>query len=395
MKILHISDCHLGGWKNQKLEELNFEAFRYALSIGIKRKVDAVIISGDLFDTPLPSLKTITECMEELKKLKDNGIKIYAISGSHDVTSGIGAITLLEAAGIIKNIDFRKSNDIDYFIDGDLFIIGLSGKKLGKEIYDVKELRNFLEKNKQKFIDKKKILVIHSAIDGLVELPIEAIRIDEMPPYFDYYALGHIHIKKIFNKGKKVYAYPGPTFPNNFEELEKLNGIGGAIIINLDENKIEEINIDVCEIISLKFNADNKNPFSLTQEIMEKLKKLDISNKIITVRIEGKLKDGSPGQVDFTKINELAEKKGAILLKNTIKLTSKEFEVKDIDIDLEGSLREIEKKFISEFDNKETISKLITLLDTDKKEGETNFTFEERLLKKLNEHEKELMDSLK
>ncbi len=393
MRFLHISDCHLGGWKNEKLEDLNFKAFSQIIDEGIKNNIEAIIIAGDFFDIPIPSPKIFVKVVKKLKEVANKGIKIYAIEGSHDTANDVGIINFLEAAEIIKNVDFKKNNSIDYFIDNDVFIIGLSGKKRGKEVYEIKELKEFLERNKERFIDKKKILVVHSNIQELSEIPGESLSIKDLPNYFDYYALGHIHDKKILKKSNKIYLYPGPIFPTNFEEFERLKGSG--FVVDLEKNELKEIQSNVCDVLNLKINANKKNPFSLTEEIIEELKKNEIKNKVITLRIEGTMEKGTLGQIDFARINEIVEKNNSILLRNTSKLNSKEFEVKEFEEALNYDLNAIEKEFVKKFENSDIIFDLIDLLSVEKLEGETNIKFEERLLREIKKKEDSILEKLK
>jgi DNA repair exonuclease SbcCD nuclease subunit len=393
MRFLHISDCHLGGWKNEKLEELNFRAFCHALDEGIKNDIDAIIIAGDFFDIPIPSPKIFVKVVKKLKEVVNRGVKIYAIEGSHDVANEFGIINFLEAAEIIKNVDFRKSNDINYFIDGDLFIVGLAGKKRGKEVYEIEQLKEFLEKHREKFVEKKKILVIHSNIQEISDIPGESISINSLPNYFDYYALGHIHEKKILKKSNRTYLYPGPIFPTNFEEFERIKG-GSGFIVDLEKKELREIPINVCDVLNIKINANRKNPFSLTEEILEELKKNDIKDKVITLRIEGTMEKGSTGQIDFARINEIVENYGSILLRNTSKLHSKEFEIKEIE-PLNYDINNIEREFIKKLPNYEIIFELMDLLDKEKIEGETNAKFEERILGEIKKKEDAILEKLK
>jgi DNA repair exonuclease SbcCD nuclease subunit len=57
MKFAHLSDVHLGSWKQPEMQELNFDSFRKALDIIIKERLDFVLISGDLFDMLILQLK--------------------------------------------------------------------------------------------------------------------------------------------------------------------------------------------------------------------------------------------------------------------------------------------------------------------------------------------------
>ena len=59
VKFAHIADVHLGGWKQQPLQDLNFKSFEIALEISIKEKVNFVLIAGDLFDTAYPPIETL------------------------------------------------------------------------------------------------------------------------------------------------------------------------------------------------------------------------------------------------------------------------------------------------------------------------------------------------
>jgi len=389
MKVLHIADCHLGGWRNEKLEELNLKAFEKALDLAVEKNAYAVLISGDLFDVPLPSLRIVIRAMEKMKAIKDKGIKIYAIAGSHDVsTSNVGIINLFESAKIIKNVDFRKSNDIDYFIEDGLFIIGVSGTRKAREINDIIELKKFLENNTSKIKDKKKILLFHSTVKELTDdLPIESISIDELPD-FDYYAFGHIHINRFIEKKGRFYSYPGPTFPNNFDEIERLKH-GNCFIAELGK-KIENLPIKIVEIENMRFSADNKTPFALTQEIINKIENTNLENKLITLRIEGALSEGRTSQIEFDKISQAFEKKNVFaFLKNTSKLNSKDFDVNsDFDMHIEN-IEKMEHDFINKLEIKEKnlVIDLIKSFDKEKIDGETNLVFEDRLIKELKNKE--------
>ena len=84
MKFAHITDCHLGGWRQPELQELNTEHFRKAIDTCIEEEVEFILFTGDLFDSAFPPIETLKETFAEFKKIKDAGIKSYMIAGSHD-----------------------------------------------------------------------------------------------------------------------------------------------------------------------------------------------------------------------------------------------------------------------------------------------------------------------
>jgi len=84
MKFAHIGDCHLGGWRQPELKELNFKHFQEAIRRCIKEKVDFILVAGDLFDSPYPPIDTLKQTFEEFRKIKEANISVFLIAGSHD-----------------------------------------------------------------------------------------------------------------------------------------------------------------------------------------------------------------------------------------------------------------------------------------------------------------------
>ena len=59
VRFAHISDVHLGGWKQQPLQDLNFQSFQKAIGICIEKRLDFILISGDLFDSAYPGIEIL------------------------------------------------------------------------------------------------------------------------------------------------------------------------------------------------------------------------------------------------------------------------------------------------------------------------------------------------
>ena len=69
IKFAHISDVHLGAWRNENLNILGYEAFTKAIDKILIEKVDFVIISGDLYDISNPKVDVIDVAVQEIKRL--------------------------------------------------------------------------------------------------------------------------------------------------------------------------------------------------------------------------------------------------------------------------------------------------------------------------------------
>src|SRR3989338_9089193 len=232
MKFAHLGDCHLGGWRQPELRALNFQSFQLALSKCIKEKVNFILIAGDLFDSAYPSIETLKSTFREFRKLKEEGIPVFLIAGSHDYSaSGKTFLDVLEKAGFCKNVAVFEERGENIILQPTIYknvaIYGYPGKKSSLEIDEIPRIK--LQDSPGLF----KILMLHTAIRRAVPNPkINAVE-DTKLPQVNYLALGHLHL--YYNKNGRVY--PGPIFPNNLLELEDLQK--GAFCI-FDNGKIEK-----------------------------------------------------------------------------------------------------------------------------------------------------------
>ncbi len=385
MKFAHLADCHIGGWHEPLLKELNLKSFRKAVDSCIEEHVGFVLISGDLFDAALPSIDLLKETAFLLNRLKEYDIQVYLIPGSHDFSfSGKTMLDVLENAGLVTNvIKFESENKLKFTIDKTgTKIVGFYGKKGGLESNEYKILVNQHLESEPGF----KIFLFHSLLNELKSNKfesIEGIPISFLPKNFNYYAGGHPHFvcNKIFNEYGMV-AYPGPIFPNNFQELEDLK-CGGLYIIDYSkELSLKHIKLELIHVSANLINAENKTPKEVEEHIINQVR--DFKNKIVTIRIEGCLKSGKTSDIDFNYIKEKLD--GCYcLLKNTNKLTTKEFE--EIKVDYNEPI-DIESSIIEEYANNSKfkisfIKGLMHGLAKEKLEGERNQDFELRVIKDI------------
>ncbi len=104
MKLLHTADWHLGKKLDQvsRLEE-QMEVLNEICEIADREEVDAILIAGDLFDTPNPSIDAIELFYQTLRRLANNGQRVViGIGGNHDSPDRIEAPDpLARASGIL------------------------------------------------------------------------------------------------------------------------------------------------------------------------------------------------------------------------------------------------------------------------------------------------------
>lgn len=398
VKFAHLSDVHLGSWNNHPdLREYPLKAWEKAVDKCIEEAVDFVIIAGDFFDTSLPSIDVIRKAAVELRRLKENGIAVYVIAGSHDFSpTGKSMLNVLEDAGLLANV--AKMNESN----GKIFLEFTGDKKTGARLCGIVGRRGALERSYFENLDKEienekgmKIFVFHSGIsDHMPENFGAGIPLSLLPKGFDYYASGHIHSPSYDEKSR--VAFPGPLFPADFHELENYDS--GFYIVNLDSNKtppsssgpvsVKRVSAKLCGVCIIKINADRKMPAEIQKEAENAIEKENLEEKILLLKIEGVI-DGKTSDINLKPFIAKAAGKGALSVKKNMKITSKE--LGEILVKEHASTEEMEMEIISANSEKMKVSwlgknetenlitSLMGVLKEEKQEDESSKAYEERI----------------
>lgn len=411
-KFAHITDCHLGSWRNAKLRDLNLAAFEKSISISIKEQVDFILITGDFFDVNVPQLGPVKRAVEILRQARDSGIAVYMIYGSHDFNAvNISMIDILHSAELfIKPTEFQfDSNSVvlKFFIDKKTGakITGISGRKVGldKEIYEKLDRKNL------EMEEGFKIFLLHKGIQEILPLDWnfrDSLPISLLPKGFDYYGGGHIH-KRLENKiDNGVIVYPGPLFGSTFQDLEETakGEKRGFYIVSFDKEILDcrFIEINLAEILYKEIVASKWSSDKLESEITKNISELHVSNKIVLLKVKGKL-IGKRSNIDFGKFSLDISNKGALLsFINTNNLSTDE--TKPIGVHSENKFdieREIFHESLKNFQSESTLSdklkkqinlklignpgedislSLLEILRNDKLENENASTYEDRVI---------------
>jgi len=395
MKFSHLADCHIGSWRDEKLNNLSTEAFTKALDLSVEQKVDFILISGDIFNTSLPAIEKLKTATKKLRKVKDSNIPVYIIPGSHDFSpSGKTMLDVLEYAGLLINVVKGE------VVDNKLKLKFTTDPKTGAKITGLLGKKGSLEKKYYENLDYTnleaekgfKIFMFHTALSELKPKELEKMEsnpVSFLPKNFDYYAGGHVHIVKHANiDSYKNIVYPGPLFPNSFSELEKLKQ-GGFYLYN--NGDIKFISIILHPTISINIEAKYESAAQVYNKILAKIKTINTKDAIVTIRITGELSEGKPGDIDFKSIYNMLES-AYFVMKTTSMLKTKEFEEIKIQADSTDAIElKIIEEHLGQFKalpkelQKELTTALLHILDTEKQEGERIMDFEERIRKEVGE----------
>lgn len=336
MKILHISDTHLGYSAYRKLTEDNINqremdnylSFQKVIDKSLTLKPDIIIHSGDLFDSVRPNNRAITVSINQILRLSKNKIPLLIISGNHEQPK-------LKETGHIFNI-FQHIDNVypifnlkyekyEFNVNGESISIHAIPQTLSKDDY----IKNLNQIN----IDKSKdfnILILHGSVKGIKEFKMNEFNEFIIPhnylkKKFDYIALGHYHK---YTKISDNCQYAGSTEHFSFSEAKDEKGFIEIILeknqINTKFIKIENRTfLDFEPIICSELNLDQ-----IMEAIEKKIKKINPKNKILRIKIE-KIPTAIYRGIDFEKIKNLCKEATHYELKVNIESNTDEKIIKN------------------------------------------------------------------
>ena len=85
LKIIHTADWHLGVRLHKKdLAKDHQLFFDWLISTIKEKKIDVLLVSGDIFDHANPSQEAQALYFDVLYRLKETGCKVILTAGNHD-----------------------------------------------------------------------------------------------------------------------------------------------------------------------------------------------------------------------------------------------------------------------------------------------------------------------
>ena len=107
MRFLHTSDWHLGrSFHREDMLGAQARFVDHLVDTVRSEGVEAVLISGDLYDRALPPVDAVALCDEALRRLRDEKARVVVISGNHDSAQRLGfGSRLMDSAGVHLRTD--------------------------------------------------------------------------------------------------------------------------------------------------------------------------------------------------------------------------------------------------------------------------------------------------
>ena len=301
MKILHLADLHLGKiLQEQSLIEDQKYMLNEIINIIKDENVEAVLISGDIYDRSIPSVEAVNLLDEFLKKLaKELKLKVFIIAGNHDSKERLNfGSKMFEDDGIYIETKYkgnlRKISLNDEFGKLNIFMLPFIKPIEVKQFFD-EDLENNYNTAISKIIGKEKIdtnerniILVHQFITAGTNEPertesevltlggIENVDVSNFNN-FDYVAIGHVH--RAQRIGRDTARYAGTMLKYSFSEV---NDNKSVPIIDIKEKG--NINIKLIPLKPLRDMREIKGPLEklLSKEIYEQGNTEDYIKAIIT-----------------------------------------------------------------------------------------------------------------
>ncbi len=340
MKFAHLSDIHLGFQKHETLQKVEQQVFEKALDECISRKVDFILIPGDMFHVNIPEMRVQKYAFAKFREVYDAGIPVYVVYGSHDFSPvSNSVIDLLAEVGYIIKVTKATSNEdgtisLGFLVDErtGAKIAGLSGLKVGKD-------REWYEKLDRDGLEAEsgfKIFLFHGGISDMktdTGMDGDHMPLSLLPKGFSYYAGGHMH--KWNHQEFPDYThvvYPGTLFAGYHADLEE-NAKGqkrGFVLVDFDEkvNSVDFVELENTQYEIIEVDANNRKADSVNSELVEKTKGIDPADKVVIVKVAGELTSGKTADVDVSGIRDSLNESGSLVVnisKNQLK--SKEYSI--------------------------------------------------------------------
>ena len=212
--FIHCADLHLGepfsharlgskGPWNEQISKATFKAFEKVVDAALENRVDAILISGDVYNSDHHSLAAQMAFGRELYRAAQGGVEVFIVHGNHDPREAWRA-------------DIPMPETVHIFSSDEVEGIPLmkDGEKVAT-VYGISYKTRHTKDNLAKLFHKKEedsfaIGMLHTdaSSEGSTYAPctVEDLKQTGM----DYWALGHVHTRKTLST-KPYIVYPGNT----------------------------------------------------------------------------------------------------------------------------------------------------------------------------------------
>ncbi|HIB37393.1 exonuclease SbcCD subunit D C-terminal domain-containing protein [Mesonia sp.] len=321
MKILHTADWHIGKKLHKHYLYEDFDLFiNWLIKLITEQEIEAVLISGDVFDLANPSAEARKQYYRALLQLRKTNCQLIITGGNHDSPSMLDApkdilneLNVTVIGGMPSKIEEcliplqNKKGEIELIVAAIPFLRDSDLRSIDAEvIYEnrIEAIRKGIEATFTKAANTSKNLypelpvlaMGHLYAAGIESSDSErdiqignqaAFQASQFGTEFSYVALGHIHKPQRVNAQIPTF-YSGSPLPLSFSErkdekrlllIDTENGFEPESIAIPSFRKLIRISGSIAEIRQKLFSLESQG--SLTNLIEVELKEENYDSNLI------------------------------------------------------------------------------------------------------------------
>jgi len=250
VRFIHTSDWHLGrSFHRVGLLDAQARYLDHLVEVVRSEGVDAVLVSGDVYDRALPAPDTVTLLSETVTRLIDAGAAVVLSSGNHDSAIRLGfASELLARAGLHIRTSLESVGTPVMIKDADVYPLpylepSVAAERMGApERTHAAVLRAAMDRVRAQAASRSGCAVVmaHAFVTGGASSASERdISVGGVcavsPDVFagaDYVALGHLHGPQRISE---TVRYCGSPIALSFSEADHHKG---SILVDVSEGNL-------------------------------------------------------------------------------------------------------------------------------------------------------------
>ncbi len=300
IKLVCTADNHLGRYYGkmnvkqlaERRKRLR-DAFAQAVDFAIAKKAHFFLQCGDLFDREAPPPAELTFVAQQFQKLRDANVRIYAISGNHDMpTSSEGATPVRIYDALRAAHVFSKRTEIEFdFVKVDGVTVAIGGIAPDPRLDPNADPLDGVTYTKPQA--DVTLLLLHCGYEACVpkdfaEAVLPKSRVAQMPD-INYFFLGDIHRTHKAVLDHSTVIVPGATERMTFGEIEERAGFYYAELDGKQAKKLQHQEIDPQPMRREIIRTTDIDPQAPTEYVFERLRDWADAEQMLQLRIEGPL----------------------------------------------------------------------------------------------------------
>ncbi|MDT9755181.1 DNA repair exonuclease [Heyndrickxia coagulans] len=237
--FIHTADIHLDsplagleqyeGAPVEKIRGATREAFKNLVDAAIERQVHFLIIAGDLYDGNWKDYNTGLFFTSQMVRLQKEGIPVFLIRGNHDAANLMTKSLKLPAN--VHEFPVKAPETVTL----DALGVAIHGQGFASRAVEENLVKNYPPKKEGYF----NIGILHTSATGreghenYAPCTIE----DMMEKQYDYWALGHIHMRELLHPHDPAILFPGNIQGRHIRET----GEKGCTYVEVKDGAIEKM----------------------------------------------------------------------------------------------------------------------------------------------------------